>query len=181
MAEWWETDPLLLDYHNHEWGVPKHNDRDLFELLCMETLQAGLSWVLVLRKREHFREVFHDFDVKTVAAMPQSAIEKALTDPGLIRNRRKLEAIITNAQATLRVQAEFGSFDKYLWGFTNGKQIVNQPHHSKDIPSTSPLSVQVAKDMKGRGYKFVGPTTVYSFLEGSGVIDDHLKGWVRPE
>lgn len=181
MTEWWQSDPLLQAYHDHEWGRPKHDDQQLFELLSLETLQAGLSWVTVLKKRAAFRAQFADFAIDVVAAMPDMALEAAMQNPAIIRNRRKLWAIRNNAQAVQRVQAAIGSFDAYIWGFTGGRQIVNRPRTSAEIPAQSDLSVRVAKDMKTRGFQFVGPTTIYSFLQGAGIIDDHLAGWQQPE
>lgn len=173
-TQWWETDPLLTAYHDDEWGRPTHDDRELFELLCLETLQAGLSWLTVLRKRVAFKAQFANFEIAAVAKMTDTQLEAAMQNPAIIRNRRKLWAIVNNAQAVQKVQATVGSFDAYVWQFTAGQVIANRPETSADIPAQTDLSRQVAKDMKQRGFKFVGPTTVYSFLQAAGVVDDHL-------
>ncbi len=174
---WAERDPLLLAYHDHEWGKPLHDDRALFELLSLEGFQAGLNWLMVLKKRAAINRAFHQFDIARVAKMTADDLAQLQANPELIRNRMKLQAVVTNAQAILRVQAEFGSFDRYLWGFVAGKPVVNRPQTEADIPTQSPLSQQIAKDMKKRGFKFVGPVIIYSYLEGAGLIDDHLEGW----
>lgn len=173
-TQWWETDPLLTAYHDDEWGRPSHDDRELFELLCLEAVQAGLSWLTVLRKRAAFKAQFADFDIDAVAKMTDAQLAAAMQNPGIIRNRRKLWAIVNNAQAVQNVQVTFGSFDAYVWQFTNGQVIRNRPATGADIPAQTDLSRRVAKDMKQRGFKFVGPTTVYSFLQAAGVVDDHL-------
>lgn len=177
---WYDKDPLLREYHDHEWGVPHHDDQALFELLALEMLQAGLNWQMVLRKRAAFRAAFHQFDIDQVAAMQEPDIDALMQRPELIRNRRKLEAIVTNAQAVQHIQQEFGSFDAYLWAFVDGKPIVNRPQREADVASSTPLSAKAAKDMKQRGFKFVGPVIVYSYFEGAGLIDDHLADWHRP-
>ncbi|KRN23352.1 DNA-3-methyladenine glycosylase I [Lacticaseibacillus camelliae] len=171
---WWAKSPVLKDYHDHEWGVPKHNERQLFELLSLESLQIGLNWELVLNKRAAFNEVFHDFDIEAVAHMTDADILPLMADARLIRNRRKLASIPHNARAVQQIQQEFGSFAAYVWHFTDGKQLVNKPRRWADVPAYTDLSTAVAKDMKKRGITMIGPTTAYSFLQGAGVIDDHL-------
>ncbi|WP_262315427.1 DNA-3-methyladenine glycosylase I [Lacticaseibacillus parakribbianus] len=177
---WWgDRNPLLKAYHDHEWGVPKHDDRALFELLSLEGLQIGLSWALVLKKRPAFNAAFHHFELAPVAAMTDLDLDVLMQDAGLIRNRRKLEAIVHNAGAVQELQREYGSFDRYVWGFTDGQQLVRRPQTAADIPTQDPLSQLVATDMKKHGIKMIGPTSAYSFLQGAGVIDDHLAGWHR--
>lgn len=171
---WWAKSPVLKDYHDHEWGVPKHDDRQLFELLSLEGLQIGLNWALVLNKRAAFNEVFHHFDLKAVAQMTEQDIPPLMADSRLIRNHRKLAAIPHNARAILKLQQDYGSFSAYVWHFTDGQQLVNKPHCWADVPAYTPLSTAVAKDMKQHGITMIGPTSAYSFLQGAGVIDDHL-------
>ncbi len=175
--QWAAQDPLLQAYHDHEWGVPVHDDRQLFELLCLEGFQAGLNWLMVLKKRAALQAAFHGFDIDACAALTDAKLAALQQDPALIRNRLKISAVRANAQAVLRVQQEFGSFAAYLWGFVNGQPIVNRPQTAADIPTQTPLSQNIAADMKRRGFKFVGPVIIYSYLEGAGLIDDHLAGW----
>jgi DNA-3-methyladenine glycosylase I len=170
----WATSPLMIAYHDEEWGVPVHDDRRLFEFLVLEGAQAGLSWETVLRKRERYRKVFHDFDVARVARMRPARIETLMQDPGIIRNRAKIEATIGNAKAFLAVVKEFGSFDRYVWGFVGGKPIVNRPKTSGQIPADTPVSEALSKDLRRRGFRFVGPTIVYAFMQAVGLVDDHL-------
>lgn len=171
---WWAKSPLLKAYHDDEWGIPKHDDRQLFELLSLESLQIGLNWELVLNKRAAFNAAFHHFDIAEVAAMTEADLAPLMQDAGLIRNRRKLESIPNNARAIQTIQQTEGSFDAYVWHFTNGQQLVNKPRRMADVPAYTDLSTAVAKDMKRRGIKMIGPTSAYSFLQGAGVIDDHL-------
>lgn len=161
--------PLYVQYHDTEWGIPQHSDRALFELLILEGFQAGLSWECVLNKREHFRRVYDDFDVEKVSHYDEDKIQKLLADPGIIRNRLKVRASVTNAKAFLQIQKEYGSFDAYIWSFTDGKTIFE----SYDVRTTSPLSDKISKDLKGRGMKFVGSTVIYSYLQAIGVINGH--------
>ncbi|WP_125703842.1 DNA-3-methyladenine glycosylase I [Lacticaseibacillus daqingensis] len=172
---WWgNKSPILKAYHDHEWGVPKHDDRALFELLALESLQIGLNWELVLLKRAAFNEAFHNFDLDQVARMTPADLEPLMQDARLIRNRRKLTSIVTNARAIQQIQADFGSFDAYVWQFTAGAQLVNRPKSAAAIPAQTELSARVAKDMKQHGITMIGPVSAYSFLQGAGVIDDHL-------
>lgn len=170
---WCLGDPLYEAYHDTEWGVPVRDDHTLFEFLILETFQAGLSWITVLRKREHFRQVFDGFDFKKVARYDRAKIEALLTDPGIIRNRLKIEAAVTNAQAFLKVRGEFGSFSDYIWGFTNGQPLKNAVADYKKAPASTPLSDQISKDLKKRGFKFVGSTVVYAHMQATGMVNDH--------
>ena len=167
------NNPLYVAYHDEEWGQPLHDDRALFELLCMETYQAGLSWETVLNKRQTFRQAFHDYQVQRVAEMTDSELGVLMDNPAIIRNRAKIFATRANAQAFLQVRAEFGSFAAYLWSFVDGKTIVNDvPDYSKE-PAKTALSEKLAKDLKKRGFKFTGPVAVLSFLQAAGLVDDH--------
>lgn len=163
------NNPLYIQYHDTEWGVPQHSDRKLFELLILEGFQAGLSWECVLNKREHFCRVYDGFDPEKVSRYDEEKIQRLLADPGIIRNRLKVRASMANAKAFLEIQKEFGSFDAYIWGFTDGKTI----YESYDIRTTSPLSDQISRDLKKRGMRFVGSTVIYSYLQAIGVIDGH--------
>jgi DNA-3-methyladenine glycosylase I len=176
---WCGTDPLYVQYHDTEWGVPVHDDQTLFEFLSLECQQAGLSWITVLRKREHYRRAFFDFDPVRVAAMTDAEIEERLQDTGLIRNRLKLYAMRSNAQAFLQVQREFGSFDAYVWGFTGGKVLDGRRGSLKEIPATSPESDALSKDLKKRGFKFVGSTIVYAHMQATGMVNDHVESCFR--
>ncbi|WP_458070484.1 DNA-3-methyladenine glycosylase I [Rhodanobacter sp. BL-MT-08] len=171
---WGATDPLLRDYHDTEWGVPLHDDRQLFEFLCLEGAQAGLSWRTVLAKRERYREVFHDFDIARVAAMKDRELEKLLLDPGIIRNRLKVFATRDNAITALGVIDEFGSLDHYLWSFVDGRPLVNRWADSGSVPASTPLSDGVSKAMKKRGFRFVGSTILYSLMQATGMVNDHV-------
>ena len=170
----WGNSPDMHDYHDTEWGTPLHDDRKLFEFLCLEGAQAGLSWRTILQKREHYRRVFHDFDIARVAAMKDRELEKALLDPGIVRNRLKIASARTNAVAFLKVQKEFGSFDAYLWGFVDRKPINNRLRVGGSVPAKTELSDRISKDLLKRGFKFVGSTIVYAYLQAVGVVNDHL-------
>ena len=176
---WCGTDPLYVHYHDTEWGVPLHDDQALFEFLSLECQQAGLSWITVLRKREHYRKAFFDFDPQRVARMTDAEIEERLLDPGLIRNRLKLYSMRSNASAFLAVQQEFGSFDKYIWGFTGGKVLDGKRAGMGDIPATSPESDALSKDLKKRGFKFVGSTICYAHMQATGMVNDHVQTCFR--
>ena len=167
------TNPLYIAYHDEEWGQPLHDDQALFELLCMETYQAGLSWETVLNKRQAFRESFHSYQIHAVAEMTDTELEAMLDNPAIIRNRAKIFATRANAQAFLRLQEEYGSFDAYLWSFVEGKMIVNDVPDYRQAPAKTPLSEELAKDLKKRGFKFTGPVAVLSFLQAAGLVDDH--------
>jgi DNA-3-methyladenine glycosylase I len=168
------VDQLMLDYHDLEWGVPVHDDCKQFEFLTLESAQAGLSWATVLRKRENYRRAFAQFNPEKVARFTATRIEKLLADPGIIRNRLKVTAAVTNARCYLVVQDEFGSFDKYIWGFVDGRPIQNRIRTMKDMPATSKESDALSKDLKQRGFKFVGSTIVYAHMQAVGMVNDHL-------
>jgi DNA-3-methyladenine glycosylase I len=171
---------LYVEYHDKEWGRPvKKDDRLLFEMLILEGAQAGLSWVTVLKKRKNYKKAFDDFDPKKVARYTSAKIEKLLLNEGLIRNRLKMNAAVINAKAYLEIQKEFGSFSKYLWGFTQGKVIKKRPRNLKDFNARDELSDRISKDLKTRGFKFVGSTIIYAYLQAVGVIDEHAKGCYR--
>ncbi|HEX4869734.1 MAG TPA: DNA-3-methyladenine glycosylase I [Moraxellaceae bacterium] len=176
---WCGDDPLYVRYHDEEWGVPSRDDRHLFEMLCLEGQQAGLSWITVLRKREAYRRAFHGFDPRKVARMSDADIEVLLSDPGLIRHRGKLTAIRDNAIATLALQREAGSLADWLWGQAGGAPVENRWRSYRDAPAATPLSDRLAKELKKRGFRFVGSTTVYAFLQACGVVNDHEAGCFR--
>jgi DNA-3-methyladenine glycosylase I len=173
---WCGTDPLYTAYHDNEWGVPVHDDRVWFEFLTLEGAQAGLSWITILRKRENYRLAFDGFDVQKVARYTPAKIEKLLLNEGIVRNRLKVESTVSNAKAFIAVQKEFGSFDAYMWQFVNGTPIVNRPQTLKDVPASTPLSDRISKDMKKRGFRFVGSTIVYAHMQATGLVNDHLAG-----
>jgi DNA-3-methyladenine glycosylase I len=165
---------LMMDYHDTEWGVPVHDDRKQFEFLTLESAQAGLSWLVVLRKREAYRKAFADFDPEKVARFTEKRIKKLLADTGIIRNRLKILAAIINAQRFLDVQDEFGTFDKYIWSFVGGRPIQNRLENMKQLPSTSKESDALSKDLKKRGFKFVGSTIMYAHMQAVGMVNDHV-------
>lgn len=165
--------PDYVAYHDEEWGVPVHDDRVLFEFLTLEAAQAGLSWYTVLRKREHYRRAFAGFDPARVARFTAARIERLLQDPGIVRNRLKVEAAVNNARCFLRVQAEFGSFDAYVWDFVGGRTIVNAPRQLADYQATSPESDRLSRDLKQRGFRFVGSTIMYAHMQATGMVNDH--------
>jgi DNA-3-methyladenine glycosylase I len=167
------------DYHDHEWGVPVHDDRKLFEFIVLEGAQAGLSWSTVLNKRENYRRAFDDFDPVKVARYTAKRVEKLLADPGIIRNRLKVESAIRNAKAFIAVQKEFGSFDTYIWGFVDGKPIQNRWKTLKEIPARTPLSDHISADLKRRGFSFVGSTIVYAHMQATGMVNDHVLDCFR--
>ncbi|MGT2683352.1 DNA-3-methyladenine glycosylase I [Streptococcus porci] len=167
------TNPLYIAYHDEEWGKPLHDEHDLFELLCMETYQAGLSWETVLNKRSAFRQAFHDYDVEKVAQMTDSELDSLLDTPDIIRNKAKLYATRANALAFLEVQKEFGTFDKYIWSWVDFTPIVNQVDNYQNAPAKTELSEIISKDLKKRGFKFVGPVCAYSYLQAAGLVNDH--------
>ncbi len=170
---WCLGSPLMMDYHDSEWGVPVHDDRILFEFLILEGAQAGLSWQTVLNKRENYRKLFCNFDVKKVARLKEGDQKRILQNPGIIRNRLKVSATVVNAQKFIEVQKEFGSFDKYIWQFVGGKVIKNKIKSLKDIPVTSKESDAMSKDLKRRGFKFVGSTICYALMQAVGMVNDH--------
>ena len=168
-----------IDYHDREWGVPVHDDRKQFEFLLLEGAQAGLSWWTVLNKRENYRRLFAQFDPETVARFTEKRIEKLLADPGIIRNRQKVNAAVINAKAFLEVREEFGTFDQYIWQFLDGRPIQNRWRRLKEIPATTPESDALSKDLKRRGFKFVGSTIIYAHMQATGMVNDHLVSCFR--
>lgn len=178
-CDWAGSDPLTTAYHDTEWGVPLHNDLRLFEMLILEGAQAGLSWQTVLRKRPAYRLAFDGFDPQKVARYDTAKINALLANAGLIRNRAKIAAAVGNAQAFLKVQQEFGSFDTYVWGFVGGQPKINHRKRLKQIPSQSPESQALSKDLKSRGFRFVGPTICYAFMQATGLVQDHLVSCFR--
>lgn len=166
---WAGSDEVYVRYHDEEWGVPTHDDRELFEMLVLESFQAGLSWITILKKRENFRRAFNDFDVRKVASYDDAKVEELRMNEGIIRHKGKINAAINNAQVFIEIQDEFGSFDEYIWGFTDGEII------KAEFLTESELSRHISKDLKKRGMKFVGPTIIYSYLESIGVIDNHQE------
>ncbi len=172
-------DPLYEAYHDEEWGVPLHDDRALFELLCLEGAQAGLAWITILRKREGYRRAFHGFDVERCAALGDAELDALREDPGIVRNRLKISAVRKNARAFLELQAERGSFDAYLWDWVDGTPVRDARDTSEGIPATTPLSDAISKDLKKRGFTFVGSTIVYAYLQSTGVVNDHTADCFR--
>jgi len=171
---WAENDEKMSKYHDEIWGVPEHNDQKLFAKLCLDLMQAGLMWRTILHKQENFQKAFDHFHIETVAGYDETKFDELMQDAGIVRNRLKIRAIINNANRTLEIQKEFGSFDAYLWSFTQGKIIKNRWQTIEEIPASSPLSDAISKDLKKRGFKFVGTTIVYAYLQAIGVINDHL-------
>ncbi|MFU0831650.1 MAG: DNA-3-methyladenine glycosylase I [Oscillospiraceae bacterium] len=176
---WCESDALYRAYHDEEWGVPVHDDQKHFEFLILESAQAGLSWITILRKREAYREAFDGFDPRKVAAYDNNKIRKLLQNPGIIRNRRKIETAVNNARRFLEVQKEFGSFDRYIWEFVGGKPIVGHYKTLDEVPSKTALSEAISRDLKKRGFQFLGPIIVYSYLQATGLVNDHLDSCFR--
>jgi DNA-3-methyladenine glycosylase I len=176
---WPGSDPLYLEYHDREWGTPVHDDRRLFEMLVLEGAQAGLSWITILRKRERYREVFDRFDARRVARFTPSRLARLLADPGIVRNRQKIESAVKNARRTLEVVREFGSLDAYLWRFVDGRPIVNARAAMKDVPARTPESEAMSRDLASRGFRFVGPTICYAFMQATGMVNDHLVSCFR--
>jgi DNA-3-methyladenine glycosylase I len=178
-CEWCVGDPLYEKYHDEEWGVPVYDDERLFEFLTLETFQAGLSWITVLRKRENFRKAFDNFDYRRIANYSDTKIESLLQDAGIIRNKLKVHATVTNAQAFIKIQKEFGSFSKYIWAFVDGKPIKNVFKSLKDLPANTELSDTISKDLKNRRFKFVGTTVVYAHMQATGMVNDHVTDCFR--
>ena len=169
-CSWAGPDEIYIKYHDEEWGIPTHDDRELFEMLVLESFQAGLSWITILKKRQNFKKAFDDFDVEKVAGYGESKISELLENEGIIRHKRKIASAINNAQVFIEIQNEFGSFDSYIWSFTDGEII------KAEYLTESDLSKDISKDLKKRGMKFVGPTIIYSYLESIGIIDNHQEG-----
>jgi DNA-3-methyladenine glycosylase I len=178
-CEWCGTDPLYVAYHDDEWGVPSHDDRHLFEMLILEGAQAGLSWATILKKRTAYREAFDDFDPAKIARYTPTRIDALLKNPGIVRNRLKIESAVGNARAFLRVADEFGSFDSYIWRFVDGRPVQNRWRRLGDIPPKTAVSDAMSKDLKKRGFKFVGSTICYAFIQAVGMVNDHVVGCYR--
>lgn len=176
---WCGNDPLYMEYHDTEWGVPVLDDEKLFEFLILETFQAGLSWITILRKRENFRIAFDNFDYKKIANYNEAKYEELLLDAGIIRNKLKIKATISNATAFMEVQKEFGSFSAYIWKFTKGQPIKNKWKNLKELPAVTKLSDEISKDLKKRGFKFVGSTVIYAHMQATGMVNDHIMDCFR--
>lgn len=173
-CEWHLSSKLMIEYHDREWGVPLHNDRKLFEYITLDAFQAGLSWSTIINKRENFRKAFDNFDAEKISKYSDTKIQKLLNDAGIIRNKLKIYATIGNAKLFLKIRKEFGSFDKYIWQFTDGRTIINKWKTLKEIPATSKESDLMSKDMKKRGFKFCGSTICYAFMQAAGMVNDHI-------
>jgi DNA-3-methyladenine glycosylase I len=176
---WSGADPLYIQYHDEEWGVPVHDDRKLFEFLILEGAQAGLSWITILRKRENYRKAFDRFDAEKIARYTAKDVARLLKDEGIVRNRLKIESAVRNARAFLKIQDEFGSFDAYNWRFVDGKPLVNRWKSLKEIPARTPVSDAFSKDLKQRGFNFVGSTILYAHMQAVGMVNDHVKDCFR--
>jgi DNA-3-methyladenine glycosylase I len=176
---WAGSDPLYVAYHDTEWGVPSHDDRHLFEMLLLEGAQAGLSWITILRKREHYRAVFSRFDPIRIARYDDRRLARLLDDPGIVRNRLKVRAAVTNARAFLDVRREFGSFDAYIWRFVGGRPIPGARRTMRDVPARTEVSDAMSRDLKRRGFTFVGSTICYAFMQATGMVNDHLVDCFR--
>jgi len=180
-CEWSGTDPLYLKYHDDEWGVPLHDDHGLFELLTLEGAQAGLSWLTILRKRDNYRKAFHGFDPQKIAGYSAADVERLLADPGIVRNRRKIESAISNAQKMIATQDEFGSFDSFLWSYVDHQPVQNAWRSLAELPAKTALSDKISKDLKKRGFNFVGSTICYAFMQAVGMVNDHVVSCFRYE
>ncbi|MCH9664406.1 MAG: DNA-3-methyladenine glycosylase I [Gammaproteobacteria bacterium] len=178
-CDWCLATPLYMEYHDKEWARPLHDDQRLFEMLILEGAQAGLSWITILNKRNNYRAAYDNFDATKVAKYGEKKVNSLLQDAGIVRNRLKIAASITNAQAFLKVVDEFGSFDKYIWGFVNNKPIINSLKSMADCPANTDLSDKISKDLRKRGFKFVGSTIVYAYMQSIGMVDDHLNSCWR--
>ena len=176
---WPGNTELMIEYHDKEWGVPLHDDRKLFEFLVLDSFQAGLSWNIVLKKRENFKKAFDNFNYEKIAKYTEKDFKRLVNDSGIIRNRLKIQTAIINAQKFLEIQKEFGSFDKYIWKFTKGKPIENKFKDVNDLPARTELSDEISKDLKSRGFKFVGSTICYAFMQAAGIVNDHTTDCFR--
>ena len=177
---WCGKDELYQKYHDEEWGKPVYDDEKIFEFLILESFQAGLSWITILRKRENFRKAFDNFDYKKIANYSDAKIEELMNDAGIVRNRLKILATINNAKKFMEVQKEFGNFSKYIWSFVGNQPIINSPKILKEVPATTEISDVLAKDLKKRGFKFMGSTVVYAHMQATGMVNDHVQDcWVR--
>ena len=179
---WCEKDDLYRNYHDKEWGKPIYDDETIFEFLILESFQAGLSWYTILAKRENFRAAFDYFDYQKIAQYSEDKVEELIQNTGIIRNRLKIHATINNAQKFMEVQKEFGSFSKYIWGFVNYQPIINRPKTLKEVPATTEISDALAKDLKKRGFKFMGSTVVYAHMQATGMVNDHVEDcWIKTQ
>lgn len=178
-CDWCGNDPLYVEYHDNEWGVPVFDDAKLFEFLILETFQAGLSWITVLKKRENFRAAFDEFNYKKIATYNEAKFNELLNNKGIIRNKLKIKATISNAIAFMEIQKEFGSFSAYIWKFTNGKPLINKHKTLSEAPATTALSEIISKDLKIRGFKFVGSTVIYAHMQATGMVNDHVTTCFR--
>jgi len=178
-CSWCGTDPLYVAYHDDEWGIPVHDDHHLFEMLILEGQQAGLSWITILKKRDAFREVFAGFDPQRVAAFGDEDIERLLQDRRIVRNRAKLTAAVGNARAFLDLQARHGRFSDWLWGFVDGEPVINRPASEADVPTETPVSRRLSKALRAEGFRFVGPTICYAYMQAVGLVDDHVADCFR--
>jgi DNA-3-methyladenine glycosylase I len=176
---WAGSDPLMITYHDEEWGVPVYDDRKLFEFLVLEGMQAGLSWMTILRKRENFRTAFDNFEPQLVSGYDELKVQQLLSNPGIIRNRRKIEATIQNARVFLELQEEFGSFSEYMWGFVGGQPKVNAWSTLSEVPAQTPDAANLSKDLIRRGFRFVGPTIIYAHMQAVGMVNDHTVDCFR--
>ena len=172
----WATTDLYKEYHDNEWGKPVHDDRKLFEMLVLEGMQAGLSWLTILNKRAAFKEAFNEFDYQKIALYDETKIDELMQNPNIVRNRLKIKSTITNAQQFIKIQEEYGSFDKFIWSYVKNRPIHNHFKSEADIPTTTPLSDRISKDLKKRGFKFVGSTIIYAYMQAIGIVNDHVKG-----
>ena len=180
-CSWSDKDPLYVKYHDTEWGIPVYDDDKIFEFLILETFQAGLSWITVLRKRENFRKAFDNFNYLKIAKYNENKFDELIMNAGIIRNKLKIRATISNANAFIEIQKEFGSFSKYIWGFVNHKPIINQWESLKDIPANTEISDKLSLDLKKRGFKFVGSTVIYAYMQATGMVNDHIVSCFRYE
>ena len=171
---WCGSDPLYVEYHDREWGVPVHDDRILFEFIILEGAQAGLSWITILRKREHYRKALDGFNIQRMAQYTEHDLLRLMENPGIVRNRLKVESLVKNARGALAIIEQFGSLDAYFWGFVDNAPIINSPQRMQDVPARTALSDALSKDLKKRGFNFVGSTIMYAFMQAVGLVDDHL-------
>lgn len=178
-CKWCGDDPIYIAYHDYEWGKPLYDDQKLFELLVLESMQAGLSWITILKKRDNFRRAFDNFEIAKVATYDEAKIEELLLDSSIIRNRLKLTAAVNNAQQVLRIQQEFGSFSAYIWLFVDNQPIINSFHSEEEVPANTELSDFITKEMKKQGFKFIGTTIIYSFMQAMGMVNDHVTNCFR--
>ena len=176
---WCGKDPLYIKYHDEEWGVPAHDDRHLFEMINLEGAQAGLSWITILKKRENYKKLFDNFDAYKISKYSENKIEMLLQNPGIVRNKLKVNSVVTNAKAFLKIQKEFGTFDKYIWQFVGGKPIKNRFKTLSNLPTKTEISDAMSKDLKKRGFKFVGSTICYAFMQATGMVNDHTSECFR--